>query len=83
MAPKTRADLEQVIIQGGSVMYQGRVITRVQDLPSEADLAAGDDAAEQTALGNLQAQIDKLTNERDRLQAQIDKRAPKAAKGEK
>lgn len=64
---KTRADLEQVIIQGGSVRYKGRIIKRVQDLPSDAELAGGDPQREATALADIDAQIARLQNERTRL----------------
>lgn len=56
----TRPQMEQEIIQGRSVVYKGRTYTRVQDLPSEAELARGDPEQEAQVAAGLQAQIDAL-----------------------
>lgn len=58
----TRHGMEQAIRGGGSVLHDGRTITRVQDLPSEAELAQGDTAAEEAARASIaerQAQLDR------------------------
>lgn len=56
----TRKEMIQVLQEGGSVLYQGSVITRYEDLPTEAELAKGDAAAEAAAKNSLQAEIERL-----------------------
>jgi predicted flap endonuclease-1-like 5' DNA nuclease len=67
MAILTRPEMEQVIANGGSVLHSGRLLTRVEHLPTAADLAKGDPAAETVAanalkpqIADLQAQLNKL-----------------------
>lgn len=71
MAQKTigRAAMEQAIRSGGSVMHQGRLITTVEQLPSEAELAAGDPEAEQAAQASLQAKVAELQRQLAQLEA--------------
>lgn len=57
----TRFEMETVIRGGGSVSHNGRIITRVEDLPSAASLAVGDPIAEATAREDLQRQIEALS----------------------
>jgi hypothetical protein len=52
----TRAGAEQVIRSGGSVSFGGRVITSVDKLPSDAEFARGDAAAERAARARLEEQ---------------------------
>lgn len=65
--PMTRTEMEAVIAAGGSVLHQGRIISRVGDLPSEAALASTDEeragAAEalHAKIAALQAQVDALS----------------------
>ena len=61
--------MEQVIVRGGSVSYKGRVISRMQDLPSEAELSVGDPVRADQAIDRLQAQIDALQKQVDQLTA--------------
>ncbi len=63
----TRAEMEQVIGRKGSVMYAGRIITRVEDLPSAADLAVGDPAAEKKTAEDIDAEIARLVAEKAKL----------------
>lgn len=67
MGVLTRSEMEQTIIQRGSVLYRGRIISRIQDLPSDADLAAGDPAQEAAAAAALDAQIAALQAQRARI----------------
>lgn len=60
MPQLTRAEMESVIATGGSVLWNGVPLMRVQDLPSEASLAQGDPEQEAAALANLQQQIADL-----------------------
>jgi hypothetical protein len=71
MAARTisRAQMERAIREGGSVLYGGRVISRAEQLPSEAELAQGDPDAEAEAQANLQAQMAALQAQMERLQA--------------
>jgi hypothetical protein len=80
-----RAAMEQAIRSGGSVMYQGRLITAVEQLPSAAELAAGDPAAEAEAQASLQTQIAELQRQMAQLEArqQPGGKAKTPAKGEK
>lgn len=56
----SRRDMEDVIKQGGSVMYKGQVLTHVGHLPPEADLVAGDEEAEKRVAEELQRQRDAI-----------------------
>lgn len=69
MATLTRAQMEQVIRDGGSVLHSGQVITKIANLPTEAALAAGDPAAEAAAAASLQAQMAALQAQLDVLKA--------------
>lgn len=72
MGQLTRAEMERVIAEGGSVLHGGQHISQIKDLPTEADLAKGDPDKEQAAAGNLQAQIDALQAQLGALQTQND-----------
>jgi hypothetical protein len=67
MGTLTRPQMEAIIARGESVLFRGRIINRVVDLPSAADLAAGDTAATTALANDLDAQIARLTAERARL----------------
>lgn len=69
MATMTRAQMEAVIAGGGSVLHGGKLYTRVEHLPSEAELAQGDPAAEQAAAARLQEEIVRLQEQVARLSA--------------
>lgn len=64
----TREQMEQVLARGGSVLHQGRIISRAQDLPSAAELAAGDENQETQVANALQQQIDELHAQLAKLQ---------------
>jgi hypothetical protein len=82
MATLSRDQMEAVIANGGSILYGGRLITRVEHLPSEADLAAGNPDAEAKAAERLQQQMDALQKQMARLQEQQQATPAKApAKG--
>jgi hypothetical protein len=55
----TRKQMEAAITGGGSVLHQGRIISRVADLPTEAALAQTD-AEKADASTALRAQIAAL-----------------------
>jgi hypothetical protein len=63
----TRADMEQVLKSGQSVMYKGQLITDVGSLPSEEELATNAGANREALADNLQGQIDMLQRRKDAL----------------
>jgi hypothetical protein len=65
----TRAGMESVLRRGESVLLGDRVITRLEDLPDEADLAAGDEARLASAREALVAQRDALDKQLVKLAA--------------
>lgn len=67
MGTLTRQDMEAVIKGGGSVLYKGQTLWQLSQLPTDADLAEGDPAAESAAAAALDQQIAHLTAQRDRL----------------
>lgn len=73
----TRAGMEAVVRRGGSVLHGGRIVTRVEDLPSAAELSQGDQAAEQAA----RASIDERQAALDRERAVLDQRRAADAAG--
>lgn len=75
----SRAQMEAHINRGGGVIYGDKVITKVAELPSEADIAvkSGNVAIQAQTSDSLDAEIARLTAERDKLNA-----APPAASKE-
>lgn len=69
MAEMTRDEMVAVHQRGESVLFRGRLITRPEDLPSEADLSKGDPAKEAAAREALDDQIRALQATRDSLAA--------------
>lgn len=63
----TRAHMEEAIRAGGSVLHDGEIIAKVEDLPDEADLAAGDAEREAAVAAALDEQIARLAAQRARL----------------
>lgn len=63
----TRRQMEEVIRGGGSVLHGGRLCTRIEQLPTDADLAKGNPAQEALAAQALEAQIAALQAQHDRL----------------
>jgi hypothetical protein len=60
----TRHGMEEAIRNGGSVIHNGVVVSRLDQLPSEAELAQGDTAAENAALSSLDDRQAALDRER-------------------
>lgn len=80
MATLTRKQMEQVLAQGGSVLYNGQVITQADALPTDADLAAGDPTREQALVAKLQADIAAKNAELESLRKSTQSQAPAAKK---
>jgi hypothetical protein len=59
----TRAGMERVIEGGGSVIYQQKIYTKIEDLPDEATLTEGDAAAAEAAEMGIQQQIATLASQ--------------------
>ncbi len=70
MADKlSRKQMEKVIAGGGSVMVEGRVISKVGDLPPESELAKGDAQRSEEYRQTLIARRDEIEAELARLDA--------------
>lgn len=75
---RERAELEAAIRRGGSVLINtptgGRMVTKVEDLPSEADLAreSGDERRAAAERLRLQGEIERLNQELGRLRGNPD-----------
>lgn len=84
MAIKTLSyeEMREIILRGESVMHDGMIISRVEDLPSAGDLAlaTGDPGKVQAVRSDLQAQMDALRAQMDALPAASS--APVDAAGE-
>jgi hypothetical protein len=65
----TRAGMEHAIRTGGSVTINGAVINTLDRLPTEVDLARGDDVAEAAALENINRQRAALDAQEASLKA--------------
>jgi hypothetical protein len=64
----SRPQMEQIIIQGGSVSIGGRVISRVQDLPSEASLASDNPKALKALSKDIDKQIAALQKQKQQIE---------------
>jgi hypothetical protein len=71
----TRDEMVEIIRRGESVLIHGYgVIARVQDLPSEAVLAAGDPDREDAALAALEAQLQAKQEELEQAREAVRRR---------
>jgi hypothetical protein len=71
----TRQEMEDIIRQGGSVIVDGRSYATVESLPSEAQLAEGDEAKEKALINHYEQQMAQLAKQReDVLKRQADRR---------
>ncbi len=74
----TRAGAEQIIAEGGSVSINGNLYTSVENLPSEADFAKGDQDAENAARENLLRQQKAIEEQLAKLNAPAQQTATQA-----
>jgi hypothetical protein len=75
----TRQEMEETIRQGGSVIIDGRSYATIESLPSEADLAKGDESREKALLATFDQQLTNISRQRDDLlKQQQDRRAAAA-----
>jgi hypothetical protein len=71
----TRQEMEDIIRQGGSVIVDGKSYATVESLPSEAQLAEGDEAKEKALINHYEQQMAQLAKQReDVLKRQADRR---------
>jgi capsule polysaccharide export protein KpsE/RkpR len=66
-----RQVLEQAIREGGSVLIEGRIFTRLQDLPSDLELAKGDDDRQAAIIAQMEADLQAKQAELDAVKAQL------------
>ena len=59
----SREELKQVFAEKGSVIIDGVLYRSEADLPSEAELSAGDEGREEQAAGEILAEMERLQNE--------------------
>jgi hypothetical protein len=78
MGKLTRKEMEAILRGRESVMYDGRVITEVSQLPSEAELAKGDVHREAEARKSIEYEMTRLKSELELLNKA---EAPKGASG--
>jgi hypothetical protein len=71
-----RAEMEAILRSGQGIVYKGQVITKMADLPTDADLAKGDPDKEAEVISSLQAEIDRLQVEKSRLTASESRAKP-------
>jgi hypothetical protein len=74
----TRAQLEGFLRSGHSVLVNGRHVERVEDLPSESELAVGDAERARAAREAVENQVANLTREMRRL-SEVEEKARQAA----
>ena len=65
----SRKDMEDLIKSGQSIIHDGQMITRCEDLPTEVDLALGDPAKENETEANIDRQIASLQAAKAQLEA--------------
>jgi hypothetical protein len=66
-----RAILEKAFAEGGSVLLNGRIIMRLEDLPSEFELAEGDAERQAAVLAQEEAELAARQERVARLRAQV------------
>jgi hypothetical protein len=66
-----RAVLEKAFAEGGSVLINGVIITRIEDLPSEFELAEGDAGRQAAVLAQEEADLAAAQERVARLRAQV------------
>ena len=76
----TRDGLEQIIRSGGSVSHGGVIIDRLEDLPPDAELAAGDVARLEAIREQQQESIRRLQEEQERVNAELERARAATAK---
>lgn len=76
----TRAGMEQVIREGGSVLHKGQLHARVETLPSEAELAEGDEQATTQVLDGIRRQREQLDQQERKLLASKSDATARSAK---
>lgn len=63
-----REQMEKAIKSGSGVLYSGRIITQLEHLPTDAELAANDSKKVGSRKDEIKAEIEVLQRELDRLE---------------
>jgi hypothetical protein len=71
----TRQDMEAILARGESVIHDGSVITELHELPTEAQLAGGDEDKLRLAHDHLDEQIAALQEQKKQTAASFKRRA--------
>jgi hypothetical protein len=79
MAQLTRTEMEAIIRGGGSISLGGRIVSRIDQLPSAAQLAGNDPAALAATVDDLEAQIKALQAQQKQVKAAQAKAEKEAA----
>lgn len=56
----SRKEMEELVATGQGVLYQGRIITRISDLPDEVELVGNDPLAKEALSEDLTAQLARI-----------------------
>lgn len=64
--------MADIINNGGSVTFGGRLIKSIKELPSEAELSVGDSKREAEAKANILAEMDRLRLELEKLKGETE-----------
>lgn len=77
--PLHREEFLAKVRKGESVLYKGRVINKVEDVPSAVELAGNDPVKKQHALLEVQKRQEEAAREREEIEASMredEKRGP-------
>lgn len=74
MGTLTREEMHEVIRQGGSVMIAQHIHSTIDTLPSEVDMALGNEEKESVAEDAIDAQVAELLAQRKRITNERDNR---------
>ena len=70
----TLDEMKERIAKGQTLIHEGKVISRITDLPSAVDLALGDPNSVEHALSDVEAEQKALDDKRAKLEAALAKR---------
>lgn len=66
-----RKRMQQAFDEGGSVLINGKIVMRAEDLPSDLELAAGDTDRQAAILAQMEADMQAKQAEIDAIKAQL------------
>ena len=71
MSLRSRKEMEEAIREGGSVLYGGRIVAALEELPSKAELARGNAEEEAAVAAEIDAPIAALSAQRAKLGTRV------------